>query len=275
MIGPIQLLAVKFETLEGFQGGIAAEISDLIRRSMIRLIDLQFLAKTADGSLLVMQDSSLTAEEAEEFGGLLKRLLGLSKDEAAGVTAADTFALAEESFGIGLSDLIELKEQIEPGTAVALMLFEHTWATGFKHALRAAGGVPILTGFLTQEAVALVGSELRAMVEAERAIEMADAVKMAAYLDALRTVAEADLIQQAAIAETAEVIEAAQLVQSAIVADVLHTLIVAGLVEEAATARAIDALFTAGLIEQAAMAHADATLAALETGNDDAQNPGG
>ncbi len=273
MIGPIQLLAVKFETLEGFQGDIAAEISELIRRSMIRLIDLQFLARTADGNLIVLQDSSLTAEETEAFGGLFKRLLGLSDDEAAGVTAADTFALAVESFGIGLSDLMELKEQIEPGTAVALMLFEHTWATGFKHALRAAGGVPVLTGFLTQEAVALVGSELRAMVEAERAIEMADAVKTAAYLDALRSVVAADMIQQAAIAETAEVIETARLVQSAVAADVLRTLIVAGLVEEAATTRAVDALFTAGLIEEAAIAHADATLAALEAANAGTPDP--
>ncbi len=51
-------------------------------------------------------------------------------------------------------------------------MFEHTWAIPLRDAIRRAGGVPLAQGFLTPEALIMVGEELRAIAEAERTIEV-------------------------------------------------------------------------------------------------------
>ncbi|MEZ4715291.1 MAG: hypothetical protein R2851_04280 [Caldilineaceae bacterium] len=85
------------------------------------------------------------------------------------------------------ADIAAIAADLEPGTAVGMLLFEHVWAAKFKYAMRSTGGVPIAQGFLTPEALFMVGKEVQAIVEAEAVIEIADAVKGAAMLDALAT----------------------------------------------------------------------------------------
>ena len=65
-----------------------------------------------------------------------------------------------------------------PHPAVLLMFHRgglDDFTKGRLAALREAGGYPLMEGFLTPEALFMVGKELEAMVEAEAAIEMADA----------------------------------------------------------------------------------------------------
>ena len=52
----------------------------------------------------------------------------------------------------------------------------------------------MMQGFLTPEALLMVGQELEAMAEAEAAIEVAETIKGAAMFDALITVAEAESV---------------------------------------------------------------------------------
>jgi hypothetical protein len=100
-----------------------------------------------------------------------------------------------------------------------------------RDAIRRAGGVPLAQGFITQEALVMVGEEVRAIAEAELTIEVAEAVKGAAILDTLATLQEADAIK------------------TAIAADVLRTLAIAELIEEAAVSEAIETLAKAELLE--------------------------
>ncbi len=108
-----------------------------------------------------------------------------------------------------------------------MLLFEHTWASELKAAIRTTGGFPIAQGFLTPEAAMMVGAEVQAIAEAEAVIELADAISGAAMLDAIATVAAAEDIK------TAAAIEAVQ------------ALMVAGLIIDAAADEALAALLEA------------------------------
>ena len=110
-------------------------------------------------------------------------------------------------------------------------MFEHTWAIPLRDAIRRAGGVPLAQGFITPEALLMVGQELQAIADAERTIEVAQIVKSAAILDTLAT------------------LEQAEAIKTAIAADVLRTLAIAELIEEEAMTEAIEALAAAGLLE--------------------------
>ncbi len=159
----------------------------------------------------------------------------------------------DSGIGLTVDDVRQAAASLEPGTAVLYLLFEHTWATGLKHAVRNVGGVPIVQGFLTPEAVLMVGAELEAMLEAEATIELAEAVKGAAILDALITIeAAADVIDEASAAAY-EAVETSNAIRSAAAAEAVRALILAELIEEAAAEEAAGALVAAGLIEAAAL----------------------
>ena len=127
-----------------------------------------------------------------------------------------------------------VKDRIPPGTAALLLLIEHQWARELKGAIRNAGGVPIVQGFLTPEALLMVGAELRAVAEAKDTIALAEAAEGAAVLSALATVEAAEQIQQAAVTETARVLIAAGLIEAAATQDVIDTLIAADLIKQEA-----------------------------------------
>ncbi len=110
-------------------------------------------------------------------------------------------------------------------------MFEHTWAIPLRDAIRRAGGVPLAQGFITPEALLMVGEELRVIGEAERTIEVAQIVQSAAILDTLAT------------------LEQAEALKTAIAADVVRTLALAELIEEDAIAEAIETPAVAGLLE--------------------------
>jgi hypothetical protein len=206
--------------------------------------------KSPDGAIEAAEFTNLTEQESVEFGRVIGKLLGVSDvsaQEVAAEAVERTLAAASHSIGLGYQGLRQVVDNLDPGKAFGVLLFEHTWAIPLRDAIRRAGGIPLAQGFVTQEALVMVGEELRAIAEAERAIEVAQIVKGAAILDTLATLEEAEAIK------------------TAIAADVVRTLVVAELIEEAAVAEAIDTLATAGLLEAEyleAAAQADAREAA-------------
>src|SRR5262249_26913328 len=252
MVGPIQLVVVGFPPDARFSGEILKALSDLRGRGVIRLIDALFVRKDADGKIVSSaRDSDLTLAQREYMGAVVGGLLGLlaggdRESEALGATLAAQ-AIHDDAFGLGIGDLQKVKDQIGPGQSALLLLIEHQWALELKGAVRGAGGVPITQGFLTPEALFMVGAEVQAVVEAEQTIEIAAAIEGAALLSALATVEAAELVQQAAVAETARVLIAAGLIEEAAVDDVIETLIAADLIKQAPLddARAAGALANA------------------------------
>src|SRR5215203_3004257 len=235
-----------FERTDGFRGEVVAELARLRGRGLIRLVDLFVAIKEPSGELVLAEMDDLTGEEAREFGAVVGKLLGLgtgSSEAAAASSNGRSFEAATHAAGLDVADLQAIVRDLAPDTAVGVLMFEHTWAIPLRDAIRRAGGVPLVQGFVTPEALILVGAEVEAMAEAEQTIEVASIVQGAAVLDALAAV------------------EAAEAVKTATAANVLRTLIVADLIEEAAVQEAIDALATAGLIQADALATAVAAAA--------------
>jgi uncharacterized membrane protein len=245
-IGPLQMLIIGFDKEAEYEGLILDELERLSARGLIRVIDLQFVLKEESGALLGLELSELSDEEAVEYGAVIGGLIGLGDAGAEAGAEATVLASAEQSYGLSPMDIQSISDELEPGEAVGLLLFEHSWAARLKQAIRETGGYPIAQGFLTPEALMMVGREVEAVMEAEVAIEVAEAVKGAALLDALTTIEAAEQIKTVAAAEAA------------------RALIVAGLIEEAAAEEAIDALIAAELIESAAIQSAEAVVAAAD-----------
>jgi uncharacterized membrane protein len=251
MVGPIQLIVIGYPPDARFTGETMRALSDLRGRGVIRIIDALFVRKDVEGRISAsIRESDFTLAERERMGAVVGGLFGLAtggdeESEALGATLAAQ-AVADNAFGFGLGDLQEVNYQIKPGTAALLLLIEHRWALELKSAVRGAGGVPIVQGFLTPEALFMVGAEVRAISEAQDTIAVAQAIEGAALLAAMATVQASEMIQQAAVAETARV------------------LIAAGLIEAEATAEVIEVLRQADLIKEEALEEAKAAVLQAE-----------
>ncbi len=279
MSGPIQMVMIKFDTTEKFTGEILRELNMLRGKGLIRLIDLLMVVKKPDGQIQRLKMSDLTDAQMQEFGMVLGKLMGL---EASTAVSESPLAAAGAQFGLSADDFAKLSDLLEPNTAAGLLLFEHTWAAGFQAAVARAGGHMTAQGFLTPQLLMKVGKEIKAIEDAELAVELAEAVKGAAMLDALITLAEVEAVEEAALGEAAAVVAISQAVQeaavadaietavkaemvkAAIAADVVRTLVIAGMIEDAAVTEALEVLTAANLIEAAAIAEANQAVAEME-----------
>jgi uncharacterized membrane protein len=233
-IGPIQVIVFGFDRVDQFRGEVVAELASLRGRGLVRLIDLLVAVKNADGGVTALEANDLSEQESAEFGRVLGQLLGvsgLSGRDVAVAAVERTMAAASASLGLDYQGLRQIVTDLQSGKAFGVLMFEHTWAIPLSAAIRRAGGVPLAQGFVTPEALVMVGEELNAIAEAINAIEVSEIVKSAAILDTLATLREAEAIK------------------TAIAADVVRTLAMADLIEEAAVAEAIDTLSAAGLLE--------------------------
>jgi uncharacterized membrane protein len=247
MVGPIQLIVIGYPPEAQFRGETLRALSEVRGRGVIRIIDALFVRKDAEGRINAsMRESDLSLAERQKLGAIVGGLFGLvlggdEESEALGATQA-AHAIADNAFGFGVGDLQKVKDEIPPGSAALLLLIEHQWALDLKAAVRGSGGRPVIQGFLTPEALFMIGAEVRAIAEAETTIAAAHAIEGAALLAAMATVQASEMIQQAAVAETARV------------------LIAAGLIEAEATQEVIDTLVAADLIKQEALAEARAAV---------------
>jgi len=249
-VGPVQVMVFGFDRTDQFRGQVLEQLVNLRGRGLIRLIDLFVAAKDTSGELIAIELNDLTEKESVEFGKVIGKLLGKQKvtaGQAAAVVVERTLAAAAKTVGLDYRGIAQAVKNLRPGKAFGVLMVEHVWAIPLRDAIREAGGVPLAQGFLTPEAMVMVGEELEAIAEAERTIEVAQVVQAAAILDTLATLEEADAIK------------------TAIAADVVRTLAIANIIEEAAVTEAIEALAAAELMEAKyleAAAKADAEEAA-------------
>lgn len=257
--GPIQIIAFAFDRIDRFEGQILRELDELRSHGMIRVIDLQFVMKEADGSVHALHERDLPDGSVSSFGALIDPLLGLAatvETHPEQSSALESMLSPEQGAGLDLDLIRSTVTDLAPGTAAALVMIEHAWAIGLGTAIVEAGGRMVAQGFLTRDALLAVGQELNAIVEAEVAVERAAALRGAALLDTLTTLAAADALQQAAIAEAAATVVGVDTFRSTIAAEAVRTLVVAGLLTEADAVEAIDALISADLITVAAFEQA-------------------
>ena len=139
VLGPIDYLVVEFPADKAnFSGEMAAELTALIDRELVRVLDLVFMSKDPDGAVAV--DELRDVDESD-----LGQLRGLETDLA--------LLLAEE-------DLEAIGKVLEPGNIAAVLVYENSWAAPFASAVRRSGGQLVADGRVhTQALLAAIEAE--------------------------------------------------------------------------------------------------------------------
>jgi len=117
-IGPVEYMAVAFPGNK-FTGEIVPALKELVDSGTVRIIDLAFVAKDADGSIAALEIEELEADVGVAFKALEAQIGELVNEE----------------------DLMAVGEELEPNSSAAVLVWEDTWATRFAKAIRDAGGI--------------------------------------------------------------------------------------------------------------------------------------
>jgi uncharacterized membrane protein len=140
--GPVQLLVIAFANGK-FDGSILDELRRLREHEVVRLLDLLFVAKDENGSVVELETSDLSDEESAEYGALVGELFGFGPGDDRGVagrprpTAA---AIAQNGSLLDSAEVWFLADVIPAGAAAAVVLLEHRWAIPLRDAVEAADG---------------------------------------------------------------------------------------------------------------------------------------
>ena len=122
-VGPIDFLAVELPEArvngEGFQ-----QLLDLVERDVIRILDLRAAVVEEDGSVTAMALADLDGDGELDLAVFHGASTGLLDDD----------------------DLAESAALVQPGSAVAVLLYENRWAAPFVTALRRNGADVIASG---------------------------------------------------------------------------------------------------------------------------------
>ena len=129
-IGPVQYLIVAFPG-NRFKGEIAPALADLVEAGTIRIIDIAFAAKDADGNTAAFELADLDPEVRQGLENIGATTGGLFNEE----------------------DLMAAAEELDPDTSAALLVWEDVWAARVADAMRDAGGVLYDFGRIPHEVV--------------------------------------------------------------------------------------------------------------------------
>lgn len=258
MVGPLQLVVIGFDE-DKYARDIILEIKSLRQKKAIRLFDLLYIFKHADGTIDSQEVSDLQDEEQREFGTLVRSLIGLStKDlEHAGADEiADSLGTAESESGLSDSEIQNVADQLPNGSSAIFVVFEHFWARGLKDAMIRTGGTVRAQGLINPDTLKVASNELASVLEAIDKAEVASMEKMA------RIISEAEAQEKKARIKAAEVVMVAEAVKE----DAQTTMAEAE--AKAETAAQVEAESLAR--EEAARQHAAQVAAEAEEMEDDA-----
>jgi hypothetical protein len=132
-LGPVDYVVVEFPAdRANFSGEMAAELTALVGRGMVRVLDLILLKKKLDGSV--------EGFESHDFGDAdLGGLRELETELAV--------LLAEE-------DVESIGAALEPGSVAAVLVWENVWAAPFGSTVRRSGGQLVASGRIPVQALA-------------------------------------------------------------------------------------------------------------------------
>ena len=116
-LGPVEILVVGFPGNQ-FNGEVAPALAELVQSGMIRVIDLVFVTKDAEGDVVGIELSDIDDATSSAFQPHVEEPSGLLADE----------------------DIEDLGADLPPNSSAAILVFEHLWATKFRDAVLDSGG---------------------------------------------------------------------------------------------------------------------------------------
>ncbi len=138
-VGPVDVAVIVFEG-NTFNGDVAPALAELQGNGTIRIIDLSFVHKDADGETTFVEVSD--ADEADRLAALGEGQLDLLND----------------------ADLDRIASELEPQSSALVVVWENTWASRVAAAVRDSNGtlaglVRIPRDVVVEALVALEGEE--------------------------------------------------------------------------------------------------------------------
>jgi hypothetical protein len=115
-IGPVEYIVVGFPGNK-FNGEIIPELTALVDKGLVRILDLVFIGKDADGEVLAFE-----FDEMADLPGI---------DELEGETGG---LISQE-------DIEHAAAGLPPNSSAGLLIWEDLWAVPFAEAIRNSGGV--------------------------------------------------------------------------------------------------------------------------------------
>ncbi|MFB7331284.1 DUF6325 family protein [Streptomyces adustus] len=129
-MGPIDYAVVEFPgnhmTGEGFP-----LLVDLVERGIIRILDLMFIGREEDGTVVGMEITDFTGDGALDLAVFQGASSGL----------------------LGHDDVQEAGAALEPGNSAGIIVYENLWAAPFVTALRRGGAQLVASGRIPVPAV--------------------------------------------------------------------------------------------------------------------------
>ena len=129
-VGPVDYLVVEFPGAK-LTGEAMAALVDLVDRGIIRVLDLRVAMVSADGEFTAMAITDLDGDGTLDLAVFSGVESGLLDDD----------------------DLAESAALVGEGDAVAVLLYENTWAGPFVSALRRQGADVIASGRIPADEV--------------------------------------------------------------------------------------------------------------------------
>ena len=138
-LGPLEYTVIGFQG-NRFDGSIARAIGDVVDKGIIRLVDVVFVGRDANGSAAILELDNKDDPRFAPFEPLLRDRMGLFTPE----------------------DLVEIAGMLPPDTSGLVLLFEHRWAEEIKDAIADHGGFLVSRTVIPPEVLAQVSAELNA-----------------------------------------------------------------------------------------------------------------
>jgi uncharacterized membrane protein len=159
--GPVQVLVVAFKGGE-FHGEILAELRRLREHDIVRLVDLLFVTKDADGNVTTMETSDLTKGEFQELGAMAGALLGFGAEGQEGLEpgAAAGAAVTADRSVFDKEEVWHLEDAVPAGSSAAIALLEHRWAVPLRDAIAGAGGLTVTDAWIHPADLVAAGEAL-------------------------------------------------------------------------------------------------------------------
>ncbi|WP_229816030.1 DUF6325 family protein [Streptomyces lucensis] len=127
-MGPVDYLVIEFPG-NRMTGEAFPLLVDLAERGIVRIIDLAFIRKETDGSVVAL--------ELRDLGDEID--LSLFEGASAGV--------------LDQSDLDEAAGVLDPGNSAAVLVYENLWAAPLARALRRSGAQLVASGRIPVQAL--------------------------------------------------------------------------------------------------------------------------
>lgn len=122
-IGTIDYVVIEFPGNK-FNGDVGPALIDLVRKGLVRIIDLVFIHKADDGTVTAVALEDAEPEQSGPLSGLECDVPGLLSDE----------------------DVEAVAEALDAGSSAGLIVWENVWSAPFAHAVRQSGGQLVASG---------------------------------------------------------------------------------------------------------------------------------